>query len=708
MPANSERWSRLLRSTSPDLAQDEILRLLGQGGAALPLAPEELLDIWRQARREISRVEAGLAARSSELDLLQSLGRRAAEAGWAEELFDATASVLHEGQALDLVLVGYQLDDSPRMTGFLARPFSDDYLGILVRRAEKFLGWEAGRAAVERRELQMFDEARGARDDFREEDLILLPVVRQGRPVACLLVVPSGSPDEGRMRVLYSASNQLSLHLDRILTVREAEADRFRSIVDSMPQGVVLTDARLRVLQANRSARSMLEAANVPGVDDLEPFVRHYELEAAVERVRGACAPLAEGEVRIDEERVWIVTVSPVHDPKGAVEGLVLVLTDVSERRRLRDQLTQAEKMSSLGRMISGVAHELNNPLASIVGYAQLIDPASGDEKLAERLQILRREAERCRKIVENLLSFARRREPEILSLSLNEVVRNVVTLLEYQLRVDDVGVETELGRDVPALRGDAHQLEQVLVNLLTNARHAIGKSGRPGTVFISTRRAASGTVVLEVRDDGPGIPDAVRSRIFDPFFTTKPAGEGTGLGLSLVYGIVAAHGGTIEVHQPPEGGTLFRLTFHVGDVSRTEPVREGPVAEEVARRGRILVVDDEDPVARLICEALAEDGHLTERANDGRQALDRLAGGEFDLIISDVKMPGMDGEQLGRELARRAPDLSGRLLLTTGDTLGDGPLDSRAPARHHVLQKPFDLDELRRVVRERLGPNDA
>ena len=232
--------------------------------------------------------------------------------------------------------------------------------------------------------------------------------MRQEQPVACLLVIASGTPDEERMRVLYSATNQLSLHLDRVLTVRESEADRFRSIVDSMPQGVLLTDACLRLLCSNRPAREMLSAVGMSASEDLTQLIETLELSPQVERVLAGLAPLAECEVRPDDERVWTVTVSPVTGSVGGSEqGLVLVLTDVSERRRLQQQLTQAEKMSSLGRMISGVAHELNNPLASILGYAQLVAAGTTDEKLARRLQILRREADRCRKIVENLLSFA-------------------------------------------------------------------------------------------------------------------------------------------------------------------------------------------------------------------------------------------------------------------------------------------------------------
>jgi CheY-like chemotaxis protein/anti-sigma regulatory factor (Ser/Thr protein kinase) len=352
--------------------------------------------------------------------------------------------------------------------------------------------------------------------------------------------------------------------------------------------------------------------------------------------------------------------------------------------------------------MISGVAHELNNPLASIIGYAQLVAATGRDEKLASRLETMRREAERCRRIVENLLSFARRREPESKPLALNQSVRNVCSLLDYQLRVDDVSIETELSPELPTIQGDAHQLEQVLVNLLTNAHHAIRQTGRAGRVWIRTTVDAGG-VLLEIADDGPGIPEAIRSRVFDPFFTTKDPGQGTGLGLSLVYGIVTAHGGTIELQPRSPGGTVFRLRFEARTASRSER-QEPDAVQRPFRSGRILVVDDEEPLARMICDALSTDGHVAEWASNGQVALERVGQGEFDVIITDLRMPVMDGERLSNELCARRPELASRILLTTGDTLGERAADVAERTGLEVLRKPFDLEELRARVRERLG----
>ena len=645
-----------------------------------------------------------LAARSRELDVLQSMGRRAAEAYGPQELFDSVLAVLSRAQELDLALVCYEWDGAPTADLFLARPFSAVYLEAVEQRASRFLGWPEG---VEPRShaLAGFDTARGERVDFREQDLLLLPLIRRGQPPACLLVVSAGEPEESQLRLLYSASNQLSLHLERILTVREAEADRFRAIVDAMPQGVLLTDRELRILQANRPALRMLDSCGLAGSGSLAGELERLGIATFVDRVCSGAADVAEGETRVGSNQTWSVTVSPVPGEGSGVAGLGLVLTDVTESRRLQQQLSHSEKMSSLGQMISGVAHELNNPLASILGYAQLLQgSAPEDAKLRKRLEVLSREAERCRKIVGNLLSFARRREPERKRLSLNQVVENVSSLLRYQLRVEDVRLEHDLSPNLPAMEGDAHQLEQVLVNLLTNAGHAVRQTRAPGVVTLRTRTDGNRATILEISDTGPGIPGALRSKIFDPFFTTKAPGDGTGLGLSLAYGIVTAHGGTIEVadHQGP--GTTFRITFPPGEsTARKEPAAAlpGPVAPPAG--GRILVVDDDEAVGLLICEALCKDGYMTEQACGGRQALEQLAAENFDLVICDLKMPDVSGERLYEELKRVRPGLERRILWTTGDTLSTDADELVARTGLELLTKPFDLDELRRHVRRRL-----
>jgi len=684
---------------------EPVWQLRVTGSAAQPSAERiaragTALEAWREAQLELGRAETRLAARTQELSLIQSLGRMAAEAQTPSELFLATINTLQQGEELDLALVGHDLDGAPELSAFLSRPFAGPCLEKIAARAGLLLGW-APEVLPEPKQLHLdtFDEARGRRGEFLEEELVVLPILRQERNVACVMVLPARRPAEGGLRLLFSAANQLSLHLDRILSVREAEADRFRSILDSMPQAVVLADRHLRVVQHNRSAATMFETLGLPLGGSLEETLERLNLVGLVDQVRQARAPLADGEVRTDGDRVLSVTVSP---SPGA--GLVIVLTDVTEHRRMQEHLAHSDKMSSLGQMISGVAHELNNPLTSVLGYAQLLGASSPDERTADRARVLQREAQRCQKIVSNLLSFARKRAPERKPLSLNEIVQSVLSLIGYQLRVDGIQVRTELSSEIPALHGDPHELQQVLVNLLTNAQQAIRQAGEGGEIVLRTLPTEHDSVVLEVEDNGPGIPESIRTKIFDPFFTTKPDGKGTGLGLTLVYGIVESHGGTIEIQPVPGGGARFRIGFP------TAPPDEAGVASVPSdttplpeRAGRVLVVDDEEPLARLICDALNEDGHEAVFVGDGREALTLLGEEEFDLVISDIKMPGMGGERLVKEIERDQPDVLQRLLLITGDTMGAESEQLISRTRLEVLRKPFDLADLRQRVQTRL-----
>jgi len=700
-----------LRRSSRIVRGEPIWRLIVSGLEQVPSAglidrAVVAFEAWREAQLERLRAEARFAARTRELDVLQSLGQRAAEANSPYDLFAAAVETLQRGDDLDLALATYSLDGTSEAFAFQSRPFESSSLDRLVARAGELLGWSSD-ALPEARlvELTNFDPARGMRSDFDDDQLVVLPILRRDTAVACLLVVPSLRADEGGLRLLYSAANQLCLHFDRILTVREAEADRFRATLDSMPQAVVLADHDLRIVQLNRSARRLLEELELRTTGHLGKALERLELGELVDGVLAGRSREVEGEVCVGTDRMFNVTVTPLAGRRADERWMVLVLSEVTERRRLQQQLAHSEKMSSLGQMISGIAHELNNPLTSILGYAQLLSSTSDPARVSQRVEVLAREAGRCQRIVQNLLSFARRRRPEREALSLNQVIQSVQALLAYQLRVEDIRVGTELSPDLPAIHADPHELQQVLVNLMTNAQQAIRRGGGGGEIGVRTSLAADGSVVMDLLDSGPGIPDEIRAKIFDPFFTTKEEGKGTGLGLSLVYGIVGSHGGTIEALPRSGAGAHFRMTLPPGAAMRTAVAEAPPRSRpREVRPGRILVVDDEPELARLICEALAEDGHRTVSVADGHEALARIRAEEFELIISDVKMPGMGGERLHDELRRHRADLARCLLLTSGDTVGDGAQETAERTGLPLLHKPFDVERLRRVVRERLA----
>ncbi|MBI3029234.1 MAG: PAS domain S-box protein [Candidatus Rokubacteria bacterium] len=374
------------------------------------------------------------------------------------------------------------------------------------------------------------------------------------------------------------------------------------------------------------------------------------------------------------------------------------------ELQRQREALLQSEKLAAMGQLLAGVAHELNNPLSVITGHTAILRQTGGGP-LAERAEKIAKAAERCARIVKNFLALARQQPPERSRVELNRVVREAVELLAYPLRVDNVEVTLDLAEELPALWADPHQLHQVVVNLVSNAHHAMRDMESPRRLTLATSYEHNrGWVNLEVRDTGPGIPPEIQRRIFEPFFTTKPVGQGTGLGLSLCRGIVEGHGGIIRVESQPGQGALFVVELPAEAPPRAEPEAARPEAQRPIPGKTILVVDDEPEVAGILAELLAADGHQVETAANGLQALDKLRERRYDLILSDLRMPGLDGPGLYRELERRDPRLLRRVIFLTGDTLRQESQEFLERAGVPSLTKPFDAAEVRRLVQQALA----
>jgi signal transduction histidine kinase/CheY-like chemotaxis protein len=380
------------------------------------------------------------------------------------------------------------------------------------------------------------------------------------------------------------------------------------------------------------------------------------------------------------------------------------LLTDV---RQVQAQLVHTEKMSALGMLVSGVAHELNNPLTSVKGYAQLLLhnleglPGHEDPSQAKMLTKIASETDRAAKIVQNLLTFSRKRTTEKTPTDLNRVVEQVLELREYDLRVTNLEIVRDLAPSLPAVMADADQIQQVLLNLLTNAEHAIRDLGRPGRITVVSR-AVEGRVRLEVGDDGPGIAPENLKRIFVPFFTTKEIGRGTGLGLSICYGIVQDHGGTIEVDSAVGRGSTFRLEFPAL-AEAVLPASSRTVAAQVpspaSSAGRLLVVDDEEAIAELVRDVLEPEGWQVSTARDGMEALEYVRDAPFDVLLVDMRMPGMDGKEFFQALRERRPDLARRVVFATGDSGSEGTSQFLADAGTPLLGKPYDLRALVEVV---------
>ena len=404
----------------------------------------------------------------------------------------------------------------------------------------------------------------------------------------------------------------------------------------------------------------------------------------------------------------------PVLDAGGELLGRLEIYRDITGQKMVQSKLLQTEKMAGLGQLVSGIAHELNNPLTSIIGYSQLLlgrrltAPQEADGRL------IHQEAERAARIVKNLLLFAREARPERRPVNLNEIVERTLALRNYELRVENIELSQDLAQDLPLIVADAAQLQQVFLNLLVNAEQAIRQGSGEGSIRVRTRRISQGRVSFEIVDSGPGISQEIIPRIFDPFFSTKPSGAGTGLGLSITCGIVKEHGGDISVQSQLGHGAKFivELPAAVQEVAQVSTLPgtlttnriPAPPAIRTARGERMLVVEDEPTVAHLIADVLGEEGHKVEIVLDGRDGLDRATAGNYALIICDLRMPHLDGRAIYRELVAQGSPMRHRLMFVTGDTLAPRTLEFLEKSGLPFLAKPFLVEELKAVVTRALA----
>jgi two-component system NtrC family sensor kinase len=521
------------------------------------------------------------------------------------------------------------------------------------------------------------------------------PIVAVGRNLG-VVTVAAEQPDKygpKDLAVLTAVVAQAAIALEnaRLLQLLSSGKRQWESTVDAINQAICIIDEQGVVRRANRVFADLVQVqvTAIPG----RPWISLLPPAwAAV--VSQALAEPGAHEIRTGDR---VYTVNVVRMEGSDDEAAVLSFEDHTEKRRLQDQLIQSEKMSAIGQLIAGIAHDLNNPLASVVGFADFL-AESGDvpPALAEPLRVIRQEAERAATIVKNLLSFARRQEGERLAQPIQPVLESVLALLRNELMALNVEVSLTVEDGIPEIEINPNQIKQVFVNLLSNAAQAIAASRKPGRISISAKRWLDG-VAVSVADDGPGIPEELLPRVFEPFFTTKTQGEGTGLGLSICQGIVKEHGGRITLESSPGAGATFTVELLGG--GRPSRPSQPVVAPEAVGGMRILVVDDEPHILHYMRATLESWGHQVELASDGTEAVERALVIPFDVIICDLRMPRLGGREMYNNLARAHPHIARKVIFATGDTVRGDTLQFLETLGRPFLHKPFTLGELRTVL---------
>jgi PAS domain S-box-containing protein len=493
----------------------------------------------------------------------------------------------------------------------------------------------------------------------------------------------------------------------------QASTAMYRNILEESPLAINITRGT-SVIYTNPQYLKMFGYNSIAEIEHLAPLevfspeCRPGIMENIRRRATGLPAPTNyETEcVRKDGTRFPIhIYLSRVNLEDGA--ATIAFITDITEQKNveaqeqaLREKAEISSRLASIGEMASGIAHEINNPLASVVGFSELLlERQDLPEDVARTVRIIHNGSDRVKGIVRRMLTFARQSKPQRSRVDIAELIDNTLELRQYSLKTSSIEVIREFDQDLPWMTADAAQLQQVFLNLIINAEYAIKKARNGGTLIVSARRAGN-HVLISFADNGVGLTGEVKSRLFQPFFTTKATGEGTGLGLSLSMGIIKEHSGTIRAEGEPGKGSTFTVELPIVQCE-TEPVDvKSPYIN--IRRGktiRMLVVDDEPSVRQLIKALMNSEDFAVDECLTPYDALNRLGKTFYDVIFVDIRMPGMSGRELYDEIAVRHPKEALRVIALTGDTSDRSSFEFFATRCVPVITKPFDREKLDEMV---------
>lgn len=488
------------------------------------------------------------------------------------------------------------------------------------------------------------------------------------------------------------------------------EADRFGLALDSIGEAVAFLDLDLTVRHVNRAFEETYgytagelrgRSIRIVSANDISESRRIEIFEQGV--LNGWSGEVVR-KTKTGELVDNLLTVSPVKDKSGKVIGRISVSRDITELKKTAERLMEQNRLASVGALAAGVAHEINNPLTTILLSSQLMSELDLPGDTLADLAIISNAARRAATIVQGLLLFARREDPHPEPMGLDSVVNQVLELKIHDFRRNNINAILEVEQQLPNCLVDNHQMSQVIVNILNNAEQALATHHNGGEITIKIESTPD-AVTVEIHDDGPGIDSELLHKIFEPFYTTKQPGEGSGLGLSICHGIVQQHGGEMWVTSKIGVGTSFFVQLPVTSAVAVSPSGQRESTGTIAAsNGRLLVIDDELAIRQLVAKGLSEEFEIVDQASDGEAALDLIQTSSYDCILLDLKMPGISGMEVYQRTAGYDLNAADRIIIMTGDTASPETASFLAELGNIVILKPFTLENVREAIKQVVG----
>ncbi|MBI3406496.1 MAG: PAS domain S-box protein [Acidobacteria bacterium] len=640
--------------------------------------------------------------RDGEVTGISALARDVTQLHLNEARFTNLFETLQEGVYFSTP-EGKLLDVNPALVRMLRYSSKEELLGMPVTS----LYFQADDRPNLLRELEESAAVREREIHLRRKD---------GREVICLDTSTAIHDTAGKI-VRFQGTLVDITHRREMETRLHQEREFTQRLVASFPDLIVVLDLEGRYTFVSPNIREILgfEPEELLGqkVGERSPQSDSGQMESFFQEMTSG----KKGSATVDYHtfhkngsvRLFRAAASPMYDAQGNITSMIASSRDITEYRRLADQVNQSEKLAAMGQLIAGVAHELNNPLTAILGLSELLEEKSADDATRQQLNRVHEQARRAANIVQDLLVFSRPPAPGRTPIQLNDLVIQTVREMELTLRDNHIAVDILPQTGLPYVTADGNQLVQVFVNLLHNAEQAIHEVREQGTIRIRLGHT-DGSVWVTFQDDGPGIPANVLPKIFDPFFTTKRPGKGTGLGLSICLALVKQYGGTVEAQNSPGGGSVFTVRFPASGMPSGEAQKEsGARPEKVTLQGRrVLVAEDEEGIRDLVLAGLSSRGIVVECVGNGEEAVKRITDAAqaktYDVILCDMKMPGLSGLDVLEKIRVAQGTLKQPFILMTGDLLAPAVLEDLTQTGVRLIQKPFRIAELISVLTEEIG----